>query len=435
MGKETELRKTLQGYERLYWEANDGIAIYVNGKPWCIAGDINVTLYPNEHSSGNSVMTPDMMEFQDCLNIIKVEDICKSGLHFTRTKNVQRTKAGNKTGILKKLDRVMSNEDSSITFKKKIKAFRFSNFLTDKQEFLPIVKEKWSKEVKGFHMYQVVQKMKSLKSPLNNLGWCKGSLFKRVVSLRDELKRVQIDIDKDPHNTILKYLEAKLVKEFYVAEADEEKFLSQQAKIKWLSEGDKTSNYFHKVLKGRSIKSKILSLTDAKGGYYKEDQIPQKISNEIALNMIANVSDSEIKRAMFDIEDSKAPGPNGFTAAFFKKAWRVIGNDVCKAVNEFFSSGRMLGEINATLISLIPNVETPNKVTNFRPIACCNVLYKCISKVITNRIKFILGILVSNNQCAFILGRSIQDNILLTPEIMKRYNRKGVPKRVVVTDI
>nr|GFA31820.1 reverse transcriptase domain-containing protein [Tanacetum cinerariifolium] len=68
-------------------------------------------------------------------------------------------------------------------------------------------------------------------------------------------------------------------------------------------------------------------------------------------------------------EDSKAPDLDGFTAAFFKKSWRVIGNDVCKAVKEFFSSGRMLGEINATLISLIPKVETPNKVTDFRLIA------------------------------------------------------------------
>ncbi|GJR43473.1 RNA-directed DNA polymerase, eukaryota, reverse transcriptase zinc-binding domain protein [Tanacetum coccineum] len=283
------------------WEELIRNCRYVNGKPWCIAGDINVTLYPNEHSSGSSVVTPDMMEFQDCLNKIEVENICKSGLHFTWTKNLQRTKAGNMTGILKKLDRVMSNEEFinqypkahdkflpyiisdhtpsilciTTAFKRKIKAFRFFNFLTDKQEFLPIVREKWSKEVKGFHMYQVVQKMKSLKSPLNNLGWCKGSLFKRVISLRDELKQVQIDIDKDPHNTILRDLEAKLVKEFYVAEADEENFLSQQAKIKWLSEGDKNSSYFHKVLKGRSNKSKILSLTDANGGYYEEDQIPQ----------------------------------------------------------------------------------------------------------------------------------------------------------------
>ncbi|GJW81501.1 RNA-directed DNA polymerase, eukaryota, reverse transcriptase zinc-binding domain protein [Tanacetum coccineum] len=90
----------------------------------------------------------------------------------------------------------------------------------------------------------------------------------------------------------------------------------------------------------------------------------------------------------------------------------------------------MLGEVNATLISLVPKVQTPEKVTDFRPIACCNVLYKCISKIITNRIKPVLNFLVSSNQSAFVPGRSIHDNILLTQEIMKGYNRKGGPKRV-----
>ncbi|GJW27925.1 RNA-directed DNA polymerase, eukaryota, reverse transcriptase zinc-binding domain protein [Tanacetum coccineum] len=261
------------------WEELIRECRYVNGKPWCIAGDINVTLYPNEHSSGSSVMSLDMIVFLDFLNKIEVDDICKSGLHFTWTKNLQSTKAGNMIGILKKLDRVISNEEFINQYPKA--HAKFSNFLTDKHEFLPIVKEKWSKEVKGFYMYQVVQNMKSLKSPLNNLRWCKGSLFKRVVSLRDELKK--------------------------------------QAKIKWLSEGDKNTSYFHKVLKGRSNKRKIFSLTDAKGEVKDYRNLFQnKISNEVALNMIAKVSDSKIMRAMFDIEDSKAPGLDGFTAAFFK---------------------------------------------------------------------------------------------------------------------
>ncbi|GJW61845.1 copia protein [Tanacetum coccineum] len=54
--------------------------------------------------------------------------------------------------------------------------------------------------------------------------------------------------------------------------------------------------------------------------------------------------------------------PDGFSSSFFKKAWNVIGPDICKAVKEFFNSGKMLGELNATLISLIPKVQTPNKV-------------------------------------------------------------------------
>ncbi|GJX77241.1 RNA-directed DNA polymerase, eukaryota, reverse transcriptase zinc-binding domain protein [Tanacetum coccineum] len=78
---------------------------------------------------------------------------------------------------------------------------------------------------------------------------------------------------------------------------------------------------------------------------------------------------------------------------------------ISHAHREFFISGKMLGEINATLKSLIPKGQTPSKVIDFRPIACCNVLYKCISKIITNRIKLVLGSLVSNNQSAFIPGR------------------------------
>ncbi|GJY35773.1 RNA-directed DNA polymerase, eukaryota, reverse transcriptase zinc-binding domain protein [Tanacetum coccineum] len=211
--------------------------------------------------------------------------------------------------------------------------------------------------------------------------------------------------------------EANLVKEFCEAESDEEKFLHQQAKIKWLCDGDKNSSYFHRVLKGRN--NKILDSCDT---LFKE-----KLSSTDASKMI---TDSEIKRALFEIKDSKAPGPNGFTAAFFKQAWSIIGVDTCATVKEFFDYGKMLGELNATLVSLIPKFHTPEKVNDFRPISCCNVLYKGISKIITNRIKPYLGKLVSCNQSAFIPGRHIQDNILLTLEIMRGYNRKGGPKRV-----
>ena len=77
----------------------------------------------------------------------------------------------------------------------------------------------------------------------------------------------------------------------------------------------------------------------------------------------------------------------------------------------------------------MPKIQTPLKVSDFRPISYCNVLYKCISKVLTNRIKGALKKLVQINQSAFIPGRLIQDNILLTQEIMKGYNRKNGPKR------
>ena len=130
--------------------------------------------------------------------------------------------------------------------------------------------------------------------------------------------------------------------------------------------------------------------------------------------MCSAVSINEIKEALKSIDDSKAPGPDGYTAKFFNSAWSVVGEDLCNAVKEFFNSGKILGEINATIISLVPKIKSPSKVSDYRPIACCNVVYKLISKILTNRLKHVLCRIISQNQSDFILGRSITDNILHT---------------------
>nr|GEW07720.1 RNA-directed DNA polymerase, eukaryota, reverse transcriptase zinc-binding domain protein [Tanacetum cinerariifolium] len=88
--------------------------------------------------------------------------------------------------------------------------------------------------------------------------------------------------------------------------------------------------------------------------------------------MIRLVSNEEIKRDMFDMDNNRAPIPDGFSSKFYKQSWEFIGKDVCDVVKEFFNKGKMLREINATSISLILKMETPIKVSDFRPIACYN---------------------------------------------------------------
>ncbi|GKF34389.1 RNA-directed DNA polymerase, eukaryota, reverse transcriptase zinc-binding domain protein, partial [Tanacetum coccineum] len=154
-----------------------------------------------------------------------------------------------------------------------------------------------------------------------------------------------------------------------------------------------------------------------------------KLDAQCADYMVRPVLDDEIKFAMFGIEDDKAAGPDSYTSKFFKTAWNIVGGDVCVAVKEFFYSSKLLGEFNANLISLVPKLQTPLKITDYRPIACCNVVYKCISKVITNRLKEGLGSIVDSNQSAFIPGRQISDNILLAQEFMHGYGRKGGAQR------
>ncbi|KAL0285312.1 UNVERIFIED_CONTAM: hypothetical protein Sradi_7176300 [Sesamum radiatum] len=70
---------------------------------------------------------------------------------------------------------------------------------------------------------------------------------------------------------------------------------------------------------------------------------------EEATALISQVTVDEVKEAFFDISEDSAPGPDGYTSAFFKAAWPVIGGDISAAVVEFFQSGRLLKQINATL--------------------------------------------------------------------------------------
>ncbi|GKB59328.1 RNA-directed DNA polymerase, eukaryota, reverse transcriptase zinc-binding domain protein [Tanacetum coccineum] len=85
---------------------------------------------------------------------------------------------------------------------------------------------------------------------------------------------------------------------------------------------------------------------------------PNTVSIEDVELMIGDVSDVEVKEAPFDICDNKAPGPDGYTTKFYKKAWSVIGKEVCDAIKEFFKTGKLLGEVNATLITLVPKSKT-----------------------------------------------------------------------------
>ncbi|KAL2252836.1 UNVERIFIED_CONTAM: Retrovirus-related Pol polyprotein from type-1 retrotransposable element R2 [Sesamum indicum] len=47
-------------------------------------------------------------------------------------------------------------------------------------------------------------------------------------------------------------------------------------------------------------------------------------------------------------------GPDGYSSGFFKAAWPIVGHEVSSAVLDFFNTGRLLKQINTTLLALIP---------------------------------------------------------------------------------
>jgi hypothetical protein len=143
--------------------------------------------------------------------------------------------------------------------------------------------------------------------------------------------------------------------------------------------------------------------------------------------LCADFTEKEIGDALFQIGPLKAPGPDGFPARFFQRNWGVLKEEIISAVKEFFKSGVMPEGINETAIVLIPKVDEPEMISQFRPISLCNVIYKVLSKCLVNRLRPLLDDIISEAQSAFVPGRLITDNALLAFECMHYIQQEQNP--------
>lgn len=87
---------------------------------------------------------------------------------------------------------------------------------------------------------------------------------------------------------------------------------------------------------------------------------------------------------------------------------------------------------NKTVVCLIPKIKQPRKVTDLRPISLCNVIIIIVSKVMANRLKDCLSILISDKQSAFVEGRLLTDNALVVFELNQYIKRKRQGRNEVV---
>ncbi|KAH0773588.1 hypothetical protein KY290_010725 [Solanum tuberosum] len=114
--------------------------------------------------------------------------------------------------------------------------------------------------------------------------------------------------------------------------------------------------------------------------------------------LIVPFIDKEIIEAMEGMAKDKTPGIDGFPVEFFMQHWSTVKDDFINVAKEFFSTRKLLKVVSGTSITLVPKIATPTQVKDYRPIACCSTVYKIITKVLTNRIRPVIGKIVSPSQ-------------------------------------
>ncbi|KAL2340689.1 hypothetical protein Fmac_008629 [Flemingia macrophylla] len=237
---------------------------------------------------------------------------------------------------------------------------------------------------------------------------------------------------------------ASAQRELMVALNYEDCLWRERAWFRWFKDGDRNTSFFFRSVKAKWALSRIThlkqgdrSVTDpwdiealAVGFFqhlysmdseYKKNElvdtvIPHLVTvgdNEV---LCFEPSREEVKEAVFGLNKSGAPGPDGFGGLFFQTYWHIIQNEVVAAVLQFFRSGWILLGLNANIITLIPKTNKVEDITGFRPIALSNFAYKIIAKILADKLSIVAARIVSPQQTGFIKGRSAVHNIMVASE-------------------
>ncbi|XP_074314107.1 uncharacterized protein LOC141649312 [Silene latifolia] len=412
---------------------NNLVRICVAG-PWVVLGDFNNVMYANERL-GKAVKDDEMLPFQNTVASCDLHDLHTTGAFFT-----WNNKQPSETRVFSRIDRVLVNgawltncSDWFAHFQPEgsfdhcpciiscggicsvnKKPFKFFNMWTKVDEFKTVVQQGWDILVVGTPMYQVVRKLKLLKPALKSLN---SELFSDIERNADVafklLTECQVQLQQDCTNISLIDQEKQLRESYMLLAGAREDFLKQKAKCDWARDGDSNCEMFHQAIRQRHLHNKVLQIENSRGvqcndpgdilqafvDYYQEllgsnAQTSDFYQHIVTHGELVEVSDwdrmcripseEDVRRVLFSIPDDKSPGPDGYTSCFFKASWSVIKEDVCAAVKDFFVHGKLLTQI------------------------------------------------ISPTQSAFIKGRSILGNILISQDLVRLYTRKTISPRCLM---
>nr|GEZ06827.1 RNA-directed DNA polymerase, eukaryota, reverse transcriptase zinc-binding domain protein [Tanacetum cinerariifolium] len=194
---------------------------------------------------------------------------------------------------------------------------------------------------------------------------------------------------------------------------------AQKAKIKWAIE-DENSKYYHEILnkkKASTIHPRFERPKEARLNINME--FPCKLTYVQQSDLEIDVSNEEIKRAVWNCGVDKSLGPDRFTFGFYRHFWKLIENDVVVAVIYFFQISSIPKGCNSSFIALISKIPDAKMVKDFWPISLIGSLYKIIAKILSKRLVFVLGDIVNEVQSAFVVDRQILGGPFILNELFQ----------------
>ncbi|VFQ73495.1 unnamed protein product [Cuscuta campestris] len=469
---------------KLLWSNIESFHANVN-HPWCLGGDFNTISDFLHHKGSRLPELEAITDFSDCIRDNKLLECNYTGSAYT-WHGVRSN--GN---VWRRLDRVFYNtfwadhwniismqhlakggsDHCPILFLSKpdarntTKSFRFQNMWLLRDDFRQICKDSWEEIPFHGEMHSLFKRLHHLKEKLSS--WNKthfGNIFDMIKEAESDATKAEQLFEADP-STDNKILYNQKLAELQEAHRREYAFWKQKCNLKWLKDGDANTKFFHSLVKERRRKQQITSLFNDQGQLIdKPDDlealavthfttllnssepcsssevysqflstIPHLINHTQNECLISLPTEEEIKVTVWDMDPNSSPGPDGFNINFFKQCWDIIKDDLTSACQEVFLGIPLPKAASSSNICLLPKTDNAMRLNDFRLVCLSTVASTIASKCIANRLGKLLHLIISEEQGAYVPGREIMDQILITKELVHHINRKAHGGNLIVT--
>ncbi|GAA0151838.1 hypothetical protein LIER_10467 [Lithospermum erythrorhizon] len=439
---------TVYGDRRALWK--NLVDNMVVDAPWVIAGDFNIFKDPDLFRGGKLLENVAMDEFKCCIDDLdvteldvhgqppEVSDHCLLSIHLK--------------------DNIVSGP----------RPFKYHKFWEEHPDYVALIRGCWDGYAgDGSAFDGLIGRLRKVKGGLKELNRkCFVDISGKVKQCAEELREVQERIYDGIVDSELMCKERNLREVFVRYSRAEMELLKSKARATYLEKRDFSTSFFHRSVVAYTQRHKISMIEDGDGVCHKESvkvegvivqfyknffrskgplkgehkdiirkTVTAIVPEEYWGQLVALPSLEEVKRAFHDMANGKSPGPDGFSSEFYKHNWNVVGGVVYEAIVHVFATGEFPAALNATTITLVPKVEYPKSMKEYRPIPCCNILYKAITRIL-GRMRGFMSSLVSLSQSTFIPGRSLTDSVLLLQELVQGYHKEdGNSKMAIKMDL
>jgi hypothetical protein len=359
------------------WEELAGL-ISIWEVPWCIGGDFNVTLFLDERSR-SAAHRPAVADFAEFVAEQGLMDLPMAGGVSTWSNSVSWSRLDrflvspewefSYPGLVqKKLLRVCSDHapillDSGCPQSGK-RAFKFENMWLKEEGFVERVRNWWgSFQFFGSASYVMAKKLRALKWEIKRWNLEEfGDVRERNKARCEELKSLDDFEEGRQLSEEEKVRRSQLSRELEASLLQEEISWRQKSRIRWLKEGDKCTKFFHQVANANRRNNSIDSLVvngsatsdmaiigDHIVNYYdtlfteplnwrpRLDNLEfDRLSDSEALSLEDPFEEKEVWEVIKGMDRDKAPGPDGFSMAFFQDCWDVIKGDFMAVFADFY---------------------------------------------------------------------------------------------------